>query len=543
MRLAVSSLRSSILRQRRRACFPLWFLSLLTACHIPPPPPDTATVIIESSPNSLDPRIGTDAQSERLNGLLYDPLLRLDSHFDLQPWVARSVDQPDLLTITFHLRDGIRFHDGRPLEAADAAWTVQSLLNRTLVSAKSGSFRSIASIDIPDRLTLILHLNHPDPSLLFNLSGGLFGIVPRGSGPELAQHPIGSGPFVFRSSSVDRDVDLDRNSHYWADTLLPTKGNLQHLHFAVIPDAVTSAMELEKGSADIAVNVLPFDTVHVLAQTPGLADETGPGSPVLYLNFNVRGAVQGDPSNLSPITPAQNPLADKRVREAIACAMDRSVILAALWRGHARLAETLLPPEHWAAAQPDQLAQWPHDLHRAQALLEAAGYPAAPDGVRLHLEMKTSQDESTRLLAVVLQQQLRGAGIALTLRSSEFGTFYADVTRGAFQMYALRWIGSNESPDIFRYAFASSGFPPAGGNRGHYSSPLLDSLLEQAADAPDRATQKRLYLQVQQLLAEQLPAIPLWYPDNNIVHTTRISGIHPAGSGSFLFLRDARITR
>jgi peptide/nickel transport system substrate-binding protein len=142
-------------------------------------------------------------------------------------------------------------------------------------------------------------------------------------------------------------------------------------------------------------------------------------------------------------------------------------------------------------------------------------------------------------MAAVLQQQLRAAGIKLDIRSSEFGTFYADVTKGAFQIYALRWIGSNEDPDIFRYAFASESFPPKGGNRGRYSNPRVDALLAQAAASPDRATRRADYIEVQKILAEDLPGIPLWYPNNEVVHTRRVDGIVPRGSGTFDFLREA----
>ncbi|MEO6909837.1 MAG: ABC transporter substrate-binding protein, partial [Edaphobacter sp.] len=148
-------------------------------------------------------------------------------------------------------------------------------------------------------------------------------------------------------------------------------------------------------------------------------------------------------------------------------------------------------------------------------------------------------DESTRLMAMVLQQQLRAAGIQLEIRSAEFGTFYADVTKGAFQMYALRWIGSNEDPDIFRYAYASWSFPPKGANRGRYSNPEVDALLKAAAEERDQAKRRADYVKVQKILAEDLPGIPLWYPNNEIVHTRRVEGIRPRSSGSFDFLRDA----
>ena len=178
---------------------------------------------------------------------------------------------------------------------------------------------------------------------------------------------------------------------------------------------------------------------------------------------------------------------------------------------------------------------------RAQQLLEEAGFPAAKDGVRLHLTMKTSTDETTRLMAAVLQQQLRAAGIALEIRSAEFGTFYADVTKGAFQIYALRWIGSNEDPDIFRYAYASGSFPPKGGNRGRYSNAKVDALLAAAEASSDQDARKADYVAVQKILADELPGIPLWYPNNEVIHTRRVEGIKPRGSGSFDFLREARL--
>ena len=485
----------------------------------------TVVVAIESSPNSLDPRVGTDAQSERIDGLLFDSLVHKDSHFQMTPWLAESWEQPDARTWIFHLRRDVRFQDGSRLAAADVAWTINSLIDGTLTTAKSGAFGSVQRAYAKDASTVVVELKRPDATLLFNLSDGRFGVVPRGSGETFAQHPIGSGAFRFVRATQDTEVVLERMPHYWADTSPPDPKRIERLRFAVIPDTVTTALELKKGSADVAVNAVTLDMVKVLAETPGLAVETGRGSPVVYLNFNV----------------ASGPLRDVRVRQAVASAIDCPAIIDALWAGKARLAETLLPPGHWAAAPAFMLKQWPHDPALAVGLLEQAGYRTGKDGVRLHLEMKTSTDETTRLLAVILQQELRAAGIALTLRSAEFGTFYSDVTRGAFQMYALRWIGANEDPDIFRYAFASQQTPPKGGNRGHYSNPQLDSLLDRAAAATDMQARRAAYLEVQQILSNELPAIPLWFPDNNIVHTRRIRGITADGSGSFDFLRSAQL--
>ena len=485
-------------------------------------------MILESSPNNLDPRQGTDAQSERLGGQIFDALVRKDEHYELLPWLATSWEQPDALTWVFHLRDGVRFHDGRRLEAEDVVYTIESLIDGSLVTAKSGNFSAVDHAEAKDHLTVVVRMKRPDAGLLFNMSDGLFGVVPRGSAGNFGLHPIGSGPFKFVSAVQDKEVVVERNHDYWAGMPSEKAGakRIEQIRFQVVPDTITSALELKKGSADLASNVVTLDMIHTLEAEPNLKVESGPGSPVVYITFNVT-----DPA-----------LSDKRVRQAVACVIDRQAIVDAIWRGQAHLANTLLPAGHWAAATNDELALYPHDVARAQRLLDEAGFRAGKDGVRLKLTMKTSTDETTRLMAAVLQQQLRAAGIRLEIRSAEFGTFYADVTKGAFQIYALRWIGNNEDPDIFRYAYGSGSFPPKGGNRGRYSNPRVDALLAEASASTDRAVRKKDYVEVQKILSEELPGIPLWYPNNEVVHTRRIVNVTPRPSGNFDFLREAEVT-
>jgi peptide/nickel transport system substrate-binding protein len=495
--------------------------------------------VLESSPNNLDPRQGTDAQSERVGGLIFDALVKKDENYNLKPWLATSWEQPDALTWVFHLRDGVRFQDGRPLEAEDVVWTIESLIEPKLaglISAKSGAFAAVERAEVRDRLTVVVRMKRPDAGLLFNLSDGQFGVVPRGAGGDFGLHPMGSGPFRFVSQTQDKEVVLERFEDCWSNTSqvsksrpgAPDSSEIQRVRFEVVPDTITGALELEKGSADAASNVLTPDMVYALRDAPGLETASGPGSNVWYLNFNVADAA----------------LRDKRVRQAVALAMDRPAIVAALWRGHARLADTLLPEGQWAAATDAEIAHYPHDPARAAALLQAAGHPAGRDGVRLRLSLKISQDETTRLLAAVLQQQLRAAGIELRIRSAEFGTFYADVTHGAFQMYILKWIGSNEDPDIYRYMVSSGSFPPKGANRGHYGNARVDALLAKAAAetgpaAEVEARRRAEYVEVQQILADELPAIPLWDPENEVVHTRRLQGVVSRGDGNFDFLREA----
>lgn len=497
----------------------LLFCLVLIGCH--PTPKDARTVVflIESSPANLDPRTGTDSQSERIDELLFDGLVQRDASFQFTPALAERWQQPDPLTLIFYLRPGVRFHDGRQLTSRDVLWTINSMTSGAVISPKAASYEAVVRIEAPDALTVVFHLKHPDNFLLNNLSTGAIGIVPEGSGREFWRHPIGTGAFRFVSQQIDQDVVVERNPHSWA-----AAPKIERVRFAVVPDGITRSLELENGSADVAVNSLAIDALPVLAKRRDLSIEETGGTVVQYLAFNL----------LDPL------LKDARVRQAIACAIDRRLIIQTLLGGHAREADSLLPPSHWAWSDAGPHSEY--DPARAAQLLNEAGYPPHPDGVRFHLTMKTSNDEGTRLLAAVLQQQFAQVGIALELRSYEFATFYSDVTKGAFQIYSLRWIGGNEQPDIFAYAFSTARFSPKGANRSHYSNPRLDALLDDAAANRDAARRRADYAEAQRILATDLPAINLWYTNSIIVHSKRLTGIAPTPSGSYTFLESATLT-
>jgi peptide/nickel transport system substrate-binding protein len=487
----------------------------------PAPDPNTLVMIIESSPTNLDPRVGIDAQSERIGELIFDALLTRDEHLNVAPGLAERWEIPDPQTYVFQLHRGVTFHDGRPLTSRDVKWTFDSLLQGKIRSTKSAAYRFVDHIDAPDAFTVVFHLKEPNATLLWNLSEGASGIVPYGLLDEITRKPIGSGPFKFVSAEQDKEVVVERNDNYWG-----TRARLARVRFTVVPDATTRALELRKGSADVAINAFTSDTVVALEREPNLQIERAPGTVLSYLAFNLR-----DPT-----------LRDVRVRQAIAYAIDRAPLLQYIWRGFAQPALSVLPPQSWAYDQ--DVAAYPHNPEKARQLLDAAGYvvrDGARDGVRFHLTMKTSTEESTRLLAAVLQQQLRDVGIALDIRTFEFATFFADVTSGAFQFYSLRWIGGNEDPDIFEYSFHSNRFPPNGANRGFYSNPRVDNLIDEARRQTDQNTRKRLYAEVQEVLAQEEPYINLWYYDNVLVHTRRVRNATLNPSGNYDFLKTAEI--
>ncbi len=492
-------------------------LACLCACS-PKPASDTLVMIIESSPSNLDPRVGVDAYSERIDSLIFDDLLSRGNNLDVQPGLAESWEIPDLLTYVFHLHQGVRFHDGRPLTSRDVKWTFDSLLQGKIRSPKRSVYRFVDRIETPDDYTVVFHLKEPFVTLLWNVSDGAIGIVPYGSGDEITRHPVGSGPFRYVSGQQDKEIILERNPDYWGE-----KARLERVRLAVVPDTTTRALELRKGAADIALNALTSDMVLTLEREKQLQVKRTPGTVLAYIAFNTR----------DPI------LQDARVRQALAYAIDRGPLIHYLWRDFARPAASILPPESWAyfAGVP----AYNYNPDEARRLLDAAGYPAR-NGVRFHITMKTSTEESTRLLAAVLQQQLRAVGIALDIRTFEFATFFSDVTRGAFEMYSLRWVGGNEDPDIFEYVFHSSKFPPNGANRGYYANPRLDALIDQARSELDRKTRQQLYAEIQLILAQDMPYIDLWYQDNVAVYSKRVRNLTLNSPGNYDFLKTVELT-
>ncbi len=510
-------------RKRRQIFLPqtaALLLCLLTISCTRRPDANTLVFIIESSPANLDPRIGLDGASERIDGLLFDNLLSRDEHLSVKPGLAERWETPDPTTYIFHLHHGVRFSDGRPLTARDVKWSFDSVLEGTIRSPKAGTYRLVERIEARDEYTIIFHLKQAWSGLLWNLAGGEgMGIVPFGSTDEVSRNPIGSGPFHFVSAEQDKDVIIERNDNYWGE-----KPKLERVRFIVVPDTTTRALELRKGSADLEINSLTPDMEQTLEHEPKLAVMRGPGTRFGYLAFNLR----------DPI------LKDVSVRQAIACGIDRQPMIHYLWRDTVRLAASVLPPESWA--YDSDVKQYPYDPGKARALLDAAGYPAAVNGVRFHITMKTSTEESSLSMAAVFQQQLREIGIALDIRSFESATFFSDVTRGEFQVYSLRWIGGNEDPEIFSYVFDSANIIPKGANRQYYSNPRVDALIAQARVEPDQNARKRDYAEIQQILAEDLPYVNLWYFNNVMVSSRRVHGLTLNPSGNFDFLRTAELS-
>jgi peptide/nickel transport system substrate-binding protein len=492
----------------------LLLIALAIGCTSTPPANDVITVAVLSSPNNLDPRIGSDETSQRVHQLVFDYLLALDEQLRPTGGLATHWDQPDPLTYLVYLRKGVRFHDGHELTADDVVHTFSSFIDPAFISPRKGAYRMLDRVEAVDPYTVRFTLKEPFGSFPIQL---VMPVVPKGAGAELAARPIGTGPYKFVSFAVDDHVTLEAFPGYFRGA--PANNGVV---LKVIPDEIMRALELRKGSVDMVVNDLSPDVVHQLAEEKAVTIAEAPGTDYAYVGVNMR----------DPI------LKDRRVRHALGYAIDRQAIVDHLRRGLARPAVGVLPPASWAFEA--DVFQFTHDPAKAIALLEEAGY-RDPDGdgpaPRLRLSLKVSTNEFIRLQAAVIQQDLKRVGIELDVRSHEFATLYADVLKGNFQLFTLQWVGVSD-PDMLRRVFHSKQMPPNGFNRGYYNNPEVDRLIDAAMAAESDDERRQLYGEAQRVVAEDAPYISLWYKTNIAVSGTQIEGVKLTPSAEFTFLRN-----
>jgi peptide/nickel transport system substrate-binding protein len=496
---------------------------LSSGCSRPQPAdPDVITIAVRSGPTTLDPVQAADEISQRIGQLIFRPLVDWGNDLRVHPALAERYDSPDPLTYVFHLRRGVKFHDGHELTSRDVVYTFAQFLDPNFVSPMKGAYRQLAAVTAVGDYVVEFTLKEPFAAFPIQLVQPP--VVPAGAAAAMRVHPIGTGPYRFVRHDPDDQVVLAAFDDYFEGP--PQNAGLV---VKVVPDDTMRGVELRKGSTDMVINDLPPDIVYQLQKSGQFVVDRAAGLDFSYLGFNMRDPV----------------VRDTRVRHAIAYAIDRDAIVRHLRRDLARPAAGLVPEQAWAF-EPG-VRTFTRDRERAKQLLDEAGY-RDPDGdgpsPRLRLLLKTSTNEETRLQSTVIQDQLRQVGIDLEIRSYEFATYFADIVRGNFQIFTLIWTGGAlVDPDMLRRVFHSQQIPPAGYNRGYYRNAELDRVIDLATRALDEDERRRLYREAQKIIAEDAPYIPLWHRTNVIVAQRGLDGLHAGPMGDFTGLRHVRRVR
>jgi len=488
-------------------------LTLLFGCQTGQQETGLLRVGLAQMPITLDPRFATDAASVRVQEFIHRGLVRLDEHFNVQGDLAEYWEQPQPLLWRFFLKPDSYFSDGGAVTASDVAATLSAVLDAKLASPLKAGFAAIASVQAESKRVVAIRLNKPDASLLTRLNLGILP-VSMAHAAHQARHSIGCGPFRLRSWSQGA-LTIER--------VAPAAGGVNAIRFSSVKDPVTRILKLTRGELDFVQNDLPPHLLTYIKAQSQLTMQTRPSTTFAYIGLNLQDDI----------------LKDVRVRRALALALDRRKLKKALFADLPKLAETVLTSAHWAAAS---LPETPFDACVAEALLDEAGFPRGKDGVRFHINYRTSTDPTRLRLTTAIAAMWQQVGVKVSIESLEWGGFYARIKRGDFQVFSLAWVGIAD-PDIYRWVLHSGMWPPKGANRGRYANAQVDSWLDQAAAANTQAQRKRWYANVERQMQADMVYIPLWYDPIIAVSGSRIAGFQPKPDGSLLGLMSVRFTQ
>lgn len=451
-------------------------------------------VLLPRDALEIDPRFTRDAYGLKLSRLLFASLVTIDPDtLEVVPDLAERVDIETPTRYRVRLKPGLRFSDGSVLDAEDVAATFRSVVDPALGTAYARTYLRIARIEVLDARNLAFELDGPHASFLTDLELPILRAEDehRHIGVLGQPAPAGAGPFVLAHREAGR-IELRANPRWH-------RGAPRHaaVRMLVVRDDNTRALRLLAGAGDLAINAVPPLLLPLFERDPRFVVESAPGVATTYMGVNLD-------------APA---LRDVRVRRALAHAIDRQAIVRAKLGGRARLAQGWIVPGHWAHA--DGVARYAYDPEKARALLREAGLAPDGNGSSLRLTMRCSSDRFRLSIARAIVAMLAEVGVEVELRPSEVATLIADLNRGRFELTMLE-VPEVIEPHVLQWFFASNHVPGVereGANRWRLRSPALDAALERGRANVQRTERIAAYAEVQRILAEQLPVIPLWHED------------------------------
>lgn len=470
----------------------------------------TLTYVFSNESPSLVAINSTTGTAWTIGPKIFDGLLQYDADLTPLPQLATEwTISPDGLRYEFKLRPGVKWHDSQDFTSADVAFSILHL--KVAHPRGRGTFANVTAVDTPDPLTAVLELSAPAPYLLSALAATESPIVPKHifEGTDPAAVPddgqlIGTGPFVFKEYVRGSHVIVERNPNYWD----APKPYLDRVIFRFIIDAAARAAAVQNGEVDIAT--IPLADVERFRSLPQLGIEER--------------AFAYSGSQYQLIFNFDNPhLADPKVRQAIAHAIDLEVIAQTVFYGYADISPSpisvALPKYHDAS-----IAPYPVDFDKANALLDEAGYTRGGDGNRFSLRLLFNPAHDKRL-AEYVRQALAKLGIDAPVETYDFATYVKTVyTDRAFDITSENLANAFDPTVGVQRVYWSKNFKVGlpFSNAAHYANPEVDRLLEAAGVEPDEKKRWQLFSDFQKLIAEDLPAINTVAPKTVLAYNLRV---------------------
>ncbi len=495
--------------------------------------PGTLRIAQREDPDNLNMLLGTETVDTDISMFWAGYLFNLDDRNQLLPELAEQIPSlanggisRDGLTITYHLRRGVQWHDGAPFTADDVIFSWQAMMNPRNLTVSRFGYDIVSRIQKRDDYTIVVHLRHrfsPFVATFFTMANHADCILPA----HLLSHysdlnrvaynlkPIGTGPFRVESYEPGSKIVFVANNRYWRG---PPK--LRRIEFQIVGSDNTMLTLMQSHAIDFFYRA-PETLASSLRNISGTRVVETPLSRFTDIGFN-----------------AANPaLADVRVRQALAYATDRGTLIDKVTHDIAIPAQTDQPAFSWAFNP--RTRQYPYDPARAAALLDAAGWHPGPAGLRerdgrpLQLTLVSFTGSGTiTATEALLQAQWRRLGADVSIKNFPSGQLYATLGAGGieqsgkFDVAIENWANGSD-PDESILVMCSMA-PPAGWNIYHFCSPQLDAAERMALTSYDRNVRRQAYGNVQRILNEQLPFFVIWYQRQFDIVNTDLKNYKPA---------------
>ncbi len=485
----------------------------------------TLTYTYQPEPTAISTLATTAVPVSLIATKIYDGLLQYaGAAMEPKPGLAESwTVSPDNLTYTFKLRQGVKWHDGKPFTSADVKFSIEVLALNYHSRGKT-YFGNVTAIETPDANTVIVKLKEPVPYFLKAFQPSETPMMPKHgfTEQEIAEkkvrqakimlEPIGTGPFKMKEWKKGSHIILERNADYWK----PGQPYLDQLVLRILPDGAARAIAVEKGEVDLApMTALPPAEIQRLGKLPHIvssqAGSEGLG-PIMWLEVNLR----------------DKPLSDVAVRQAISLAVDRDKLVDVIWYGMGKPARGPIVsgnPNHFNAA----LSKYEYNPAKANKVLDDAGYKRGADGVRFKLTQNfLPYGEEWVRQAEYVKQELGKIGIQVEIESLDMGGWLKKVFTDWTYQLTSDFHHNYSDPTIgVQRAFISSNIQKGAtfSNSMGYNNPKLDGLLKKAAAMPDGPDRKKVWDEAQKIMHDELPVIFLIEMGYTHIWNKRVKGL------------------
>ncbi len=472
----------------------------------------------------LLPVLATDSSSGSINGIVYDGLCKYDEDIKIVPELAERWEiSEDKLTVTFHLKKGVKWHDGQPFTARDVEFTYKVYIDPKTPTAYASPFMKVKELKVIDDYTIQVTYKKPYAPALESWGVGM---LPRHllegkdiTKSPLTRHPIGTGPYIFKEWETGEKIVLDANADYFEG-----RPYISRFMSRVIPDMATMFLELKAKRLDnMTLTPLQYSRQ---TDTKQFHEEFRKYKFVsfiyVYLGYNLQ----------------DWRFKDKRVRQALTTAMDREGIVQGVLLGLGSVLDSPYKPDsYWYNHNVKKFA---YDPEKAKAMLAEAGWKDTDgdgiiekDGKPFEFTIITNQGNKNReKAAVIIQRDLKRVGISVKIRVIEWAAFIKNfINKRNFEACLVGWSMTPDPDQIDIWNSEKVG--PTQLNFVHYQNPEVDRLLELGVSTYDRAERKRYYDRFQEIIAEDQPYTFLFVPDSLPIVSARFHGIKPSPNGIF----------